>query len=168
MPPDPPGGAWTYLVPLVVLGLILLRGLRTRTLRVERMWIMPALVLLAFGMMLSRLPPPRPGMIAIGLAALALGVAAGWWRGRTTTITVDPQTHALTSKVSPLGVLLLAGLFAVRYGLRDFAGAHAGAMHVQPTEISEAFLLFAVGLVCAQRLEMWLRARRMLAAARRG
>lgn len=168
MPPGASGGAWTYLVPLIVLGLILLRGLRTRTLRVERMWIMPALILLAFGMMLSQLPPPRPIMIAFGLLALALGVAAGWWRGRTTTITVDPRTHALTSKVSPLGVLLLTGLFAVRYGLRDFAGAHAASMHINPTEISEAFLLFAVGLVCAQRLEMWLRASRILATARGG
>ena len=168
MPPEAQGGAWLYLTPLLVLGLILWRGLRPRTLRVERMWIAPAVILLMFGMMLSQMPPPRPTMIAAGLAALAVGAGAGWWRGRTTTITVDPQTHVLTSKVSPVGVLLLMGLFVARYALRDFAQGHAAWMHLRPAEITEVFLLFAVGLVCAQRLEMWLRASRMLGEARSG
>ena len=123
MPPDPPGGAWTYLVPLVVLGLILLRGLRTRTLRVERMWIMPALVLLAFGMMLSRLPPPRPGMIAIGLAALALGVAAGWFLGLAAASLPYPDPTPAMLEAQQRSILgwqagLLAGL-----GLSGLAAA---------------------------------------------
>ena len=168
MPPEAQGGAWLYLTPLLVLGLILWRGLRPRTLRVERMWIAPAVILLMFGMMLSQMPPPRPTMVAAGLAALAVGAGAGWWRGRTTTITVDPQTHVLTSKVSPVGVLLLMGLFVARYALRDFAQGHAAWMRLRPAEITEVFLLFAVGLVCAQRLEMWLRASRMLGEARSG
>lgn len=45
MGPQDPAGHWTYLVPITAIVAILLRGVRTRNLRVERMWIMPTLIL---------------------------------------------------------------------------------------------------------------------------
>jgi len=36
-PPNLP--TWAYLIPLVVIGLVILRNARARQLKVERMWI---------------------------------------------------------------------------------------------------------------------------------
>jgi hypothetical protein len=81
---------------------------------------------------------------------------------------VDPQTHVLTSKTSPLGMLLILAIFAVRYALRSFGAQTAGVLHVSALEITDALMLLAAGLVCAQRLEIALRATRLLNAARGG
>jgi hypothetical protein len=169
MPTDPYAGLIPYLVPLLVVLLILRRALRPRRLRVEYLWVLPTLLLLVtLAGVIAR--PPGPVIAAVMAAALAVGAVAGWWRGRLTTITVDPETHALTSQPSRLGVILIAALFAARYGLRIYLvqsgqvgrsgfGQHAAAA-------TDGLLLLSVGLVCTQRLEMWLRARRLLAEAR--
>jgi hypothetical protein len=100
------------------------------------------------------------------VAALAVGALLGWWRARLTHIAVDPQTHQLTSRASPLGMLVILGLFAVRYGLRAFATQNAGALHLSVKLVADAALVMTVGLVCAQRLEIALRATRLLNGAR--
>ncbi len=161
-----PQGAWTYLVPLIAIAIMVLRGVRTRRLRIERMWIMPTLILSAVVLSLSTQAPPRPAVLIAEMFALGMGAGMGWWRGRTTQIIVDPQTHDLTSRASPIGMALIAGVFLVRFAFRDYAMGHAGALHVTPLEVTDIFLLFAAGLVCAQRVEMWIRARRLLAAAK--
>lgn len=161
-----PQGAWAYLVPLIAIVIIVLRGVRERTLRIERMWIMPALILSVVAMTLAAQPPSSFAILVIEVFALGAGLGFGWWRGRSTKITIDPATHALASKASPLGMALIAGLFLVRFALRDYAAGHAEQWRVQPAELAEMFLLFAAGLVCAQRLEMWIRARRLLREAR--
>lgn len=161
-----PQGAWAYLVPLIAIVIIVLRGVRERTLRIERMWIMPALVLSVVAMTLAAQPPSSFAILVIEVFSLGMGLGFGWWRGRTTKIAIDPATHALTSRASPLGMALIAGLFLVRFALRDYAAGHAEQWRMQPAELAEMFLLFAAGLVCAQRLEMWIRARRLLREAR--
>lgn len=161
-------GAWTYLVPLIAMVVIVLRGVRTRTLRIERMWITPALILLAVVLTFAVQPPPRFPVLVAEAFVLGMGAGMGWWRGRTTEIRIDPETHALTRKSSPLGTALIAGVFLLRFALRDYALDHAGQLRVTPVEIADVFLIFAASLVCAQRLEMWVRARRLLAAAKTG
>jgi len=161
-----PEGVWTYVAPLIAIAVIILRGVRAKTLQVERMWIMPALVLVVVGVSLGAAPPHSFAVLTAQVFALGVGLGFGWWRGRTTTITLDPATHELTSRPSPIGMALIAGLFLVRFALRDYAAAHASELHVRPAEIAETFLLLAAGLICAQRLEMWIRARRMLQDAR--
>ncbi|MEO8113704.1 MAG: DUF1453 domain-containing protein [Phenylobacterium sp.] len=160
---------WSYLIPLVFIGLALLRNARVRNLKIERLWIAPVLILTATGMALwAAQTVPGPRMVAVDVAALILGAALGWWRARFTKITVDPATHNLTSQASPLGMLLILAIFAIRFGVRAFATANAGVLHVSVTEIADTFLLLAVGLVCAQRLEIALRATRLLNEARAG
>lgn len=166
MDPAGPQGAWAYLAPLIAIVIIVLRGVRERTLRIERMWIMPALILSVVAMSLTAQPPSTFAILVVDVFALGAGLGFGWWRGRTTQITIDPATHALTSRASPLGMALIAGLFLVRFALRDYAASHAAQWRVRPADLAEMFLLFAAGLVCAQRLEMWIRARRLLRQAR--
>jgi len=160
-------GPWVYLTPLIAVAVMILRNARERRLKIERLWIPPALILALTAATFARQPPPDIGMLGLHAAALGLGALGGWWRGRLTRITVDPATHELTSKTSPLGMLLILGIFAARYALRSYGAATAGLLHVSALAVTEALMLLAVGLVCAQRLEIFLRATRMLRAARR-
>jgi hypothetical protein len=166
---DIPAGAgvWVYLIPILVIGLVILRNARARHLRVERLWISPVLLLFLTATTFSQQQHmPTPTMIGVDIAALALGATLGWWRGRFTKITVNPETHDLTSQSSPLGMLLVLAIMLIRQGVRSYATANAGALHVSVIDVTDAFLLLAVGLVCAQRLEMALRANRLLTEAR--
>jgi hypothetical protein len=164
----PSGGAGylTYLIPLVVVGLVILRNSRARTVRVERLWIPPAIIMLMAILAFSQNPPPGPVGLALDVAAVGVGAVLGWWRGRASRFTVDPQTHVVTSKVSPVGMLLILGVFALRYVLRGMLSGQSSALHLSAAEATDSFLLLAVGLVSAQRLEWWIRARRMIAEAR--
>jgi hypothetical protein len=165
MNPQDTAVPWTYLVPIIAIVVIVLRGVRTRNLRIERMWIMPTLILGGVLFSLSVQTTPRFLVVVAEMFALGMGAGIGWWRGRTTIISINPETRALTSKASPLAMALIAGVFLLRFALRDYAMGHTADLHVTPLEITDIFLLFAAGVVCAQRLEMWMRARRMLAAA---
>lgn len=159
-------GPWVIVAPLLVAALVILRNSRARDLKIERLWIAPTLLLAVTVMAFWRQHMPGPLMLAVDLASLGVGAALGWWRGRLTNITVNPETHALTSKASPVGMLLILGIFAIRFGLRSYLGQAATALHVSVIDVTDAFLLLAVGLVCAQRLELALRANRLLAEAR--
>ncbi|MFC3070082.1 CcdC protein domain-containing protein [Phenylobacterium soli] len=159
-------GVWAYLFPLIAIGMVILRNSRARRLRIEALWVSPLVILLLVGLALAQEGVPSPAGLALDIAALALGALLGWWRGRFTHITVDPETHALTSRASPVGMLLILGIFALRYGLRTFAAENAGALHMSVSTVADAALVITVGLVCAQRLEIALRASRLLAEAR--
>lgn len=159
-------GYAAYLVPLLVVGLVILRNSRARRLRVETLWIMPVIILVGVGATFSREGMPSPLMLGIDIAALALGALLGWWRARFTQITVDPATHDLTSRASPVGMLVLLGIFALRYGIRIYAAQSATSLGVSANAVADAALVISVGLVCAQRLEIALRATRLLNEAR--
>ncbi|MBX3486203.1 CcdC protein domain-containing protein [Phenylobacterium sp.] len=157
----------TYLIPLVVIGIVILRNSRERRIRIERLWIAPAIIMLMTIVAFSANPPPGPVGLGLDLAAVCVGGLLGWWRARASTFTIDPATHVITSKVSPWGMLLILGIFALRYVLRSvMAGGAASAMHVTAAELTDSFLLLAVGVVSAQRIEWLIRARKLLAEAR--
>lgn len=163
----PPGaGYWTYVVPLMVIGIVILRNARARKLRIERLWISPAIIMVMAILAFSQNPPPGLIGLLLDVVAVALGGLLGWWRGRASTFTIDPQTHVVTSKVSPLGMMLILRIFAVRYLLRGAVSGESSFLHLSAAEATDSFLLLAVGVVSAQRLEWWIRARRMIAAAR--
>jgi hypothetical protein len=166
MGPQAPTGPWLYLTPLIALAVIVLRNRRARRLRVERLWISPVVLILLAVLIFAVQPPPGPVFLAIDLAAMALGAFVGWWRGRFTNISVDPATHQLASRPSAAGMILILVLFGVRYALRMLTPETAGFLHVSALEITSGLMLLAVGLVCAQRLEIFVRARRLLREAR--
>jgi hypothetical protein len=104
--------------------------------------------------------------VAIDVGALALGCALGWWRGRASRFTIDPETHVVTSRVSPAGMLLILGIFGLRYLMRAFMRDEATVLHVTPTDLADAFLVLALGVVGVQRAEWFIRARRLIAEAK--
>ena len=54
----------------------------------------------------------------------------------------------------------------VRIALRSYLTTQASAWHMNAAVITDAFVVFAVGLIAAQRLEIFVRARQLLAKAR--
>jgi len=154
-----------YAIPigifLLVFGLRARRLSQLRPLRLERLWIFPALYLIVCVWMLVQFPPTLAGW-ALCVVALAAGAALGWQRGKTMRITVDPETHRLNQKASPAGILFL---FAI-IGVRAAARAGSSALHLNVAMLSDALVVLALGLFAAQRLEMYLRARRLLDEAR--
>jgi hypothetical protein len=166
----PQGGPLYYLVlVVVVVGVLALRMRRlgrSRPLRLERLWIVPVLFAAMMAVLLVQAPPRGLDWLPLGLA-LTVGAGLGWVRGRTMAIAVDPQTHALNVRASPAAMVFLVALVAIRYGLRSALAGEAGALHLSAALLADLFLMFALGLVGAQRIEMALRASRLLAAHRR-
>lgn len=85
---------------------------------------------------------------------------AGWWRGKTITI-AKAADGSLKAQASPLGLILIVGLLAARMGLREVMQSHAGDWNLDPVVVADAFMVFAIGLIIAQRVEMYIRARRI-------
>jgi hypothetical protein len=156
-------GYLPYLIAVLVLALVVRRSLRGRRLKVDRLWVIPVLLIGAAALSLGQSPPTDPAVIATLALALLAGVAIGWQRGRLTRISLDAETGVLTSQASPAAVILIVAIFALRYGLRVWLVEHP--QHgVQATAAADALLLFSVGMLSVARIEMWIRCKRLMAA----
>jgi len=166
MDPHQPQQSWigyavTFAIILVVFGLRMRRMGKMRPLKLETLWIVPALYLAITAWMFVQLPPT--GSIAIAsAAALIVGAAVGWKRGTMMHIHVDPQTHALNQKASPMAMIFLFVLIAVKMLGRGVLGAEG----VSPAMLADPLIAFALGMLTLTRVEMYFRGRRLLGEAR--
>ncbi|OYY89769.1 MAG: hypothetical protein B7Y45_10905 [Sphingomonas sp. 28-66-16] len=154
----------TAAVVAFVLALRMRRLSRPRPLKVERLWIFPALYLVLASVMLVEFPPIGAQWLLCGVA-LVIGGALGWQRGRMMHIEVDPETHDLQQRASIGALVFIAGLVAVRFGARSLVGG-GGPLHLNTLVLTDVLIVMALGLFTTQRIEMYLRARRLLDAAR--
>ncbi len=158
------------LMPIGIVALVVAlrwwRGQKMRRLRLETMWVLPALFTLVAAMLFSTMPPTGWGW-AICVVALAIGLVLGWQRGRLMRIEIDPATHRINHRPSPAALLFIVALLVVRTGIRQ-AMAHGGAsmLHLNAATLTDALMAMGWGLIVAQRVEMFLRARVLLAAVR--
>lgn len=164
-----PQGWLQYAIPAVIIAVVLFFRLRSmsreRPLKVERLWIVPALYLVIAGITFWNMPPH--GMVwGYCGAALLAGAAIGWQRGKLMRIAVDPETHELSQKASPWAMLLLLGLIVIRSVARNADALGVPGVHVDVMMMTDVLIAFALGLLTATRVEMYLRARRLLAEAR--
>lgn len=158
----------SYAVSIAIIIIVMalrMRGMnRMRPLKLGSLWIVPVLYFVVAAAMFVQLPPT--GWVAIEcIAALAIGAAVGWQRGRMMHIHVDPETHALNQKASPAAMLFLVALIVVRMAARGIVGQEGA---VSPAMLTDPLIAFALGMFTLQRVEMYLRARRLLEEARRG
>ena len=143
------------------------RGLKPHPVRPLMMWVIPGILLVGTLAVLSRSPPRLLDSAWILLSVLA-GSALGWQRGRLTTITLAPQTGAPMAKASPAAMVFILALMVVRSTLRAAGESQAASWKLDSVLLTELFLGFALGMLCAQRLEMWLRIRRLVARTGNG
>jgi hypothetical protein len=150
---------------LVVLALMARRFSQTRPLKIERLWIRPAIfMVIVLGALVSLAPPLTVANIGLLLAAAAVGSAVGWQRGRFMRIEVHPETHDVTTRASPWAMVFIIGLMGARVLLRG-ALADASVPGVSAVAVTDALILLAGTIMSVSNLEMWLRARRLLAQA---
>jgi hypothetical protein len=76
-------------------------------------------------------------------------------------IEVDPATHAMTARMSQLGMIFVLAFFAARYWVR---GAFVGP--VPAAAVTDALMISAAAMMLAQQIEVSLRAHRLLEEAR--
>ena len=159
------------LIPLIVIAvlipIILLRNRSPRVLRPRFLWVTPLIVtaLIGFGIWGMSVSgrgaaPTDPLSLLILAVGLGLGAAFGWQRGRMTTI-FKGADGVLKAQASPIGIVIIVAVLLARRALEPWLEAHAAEWHVNPNAILEAFMLFAAGMVVAQRVEMWIRANRI-------
>ena len=156
----------SYAVTIGVIVVIMafrMRGMsKMRPLKLETLWIVPAMYAAVAALMFFQFPPT--GWIGIASAAgLLIGAAVGWQRGKMMHIHVDPATHALNQKASPAAMFFLVALIIVRAGARSVLGQESS---VSPAMLTDPLIAFALGMFTLQRIEMYLRAKRLLEEAR--
>jgi hypothetical protein len=135
---------------------------KMRPLKLGSLWVVPTMYVVVAALMFIGLPPT--GWVAIASAVgLLIGAAVGWQRGKMMHIHVDPETHALNQKASPAAMFFLIALIVVRAGARTLLGQTGG---VSPAMLTDPLIMFAVGMFSVQRVEMYLRAKRLLEEAR--
>jgi hypothetical protein len=172
-PPSPYSGAMQpnvlqYAIPVLVIGVVLYFRLRSmgksRPLRLERLWIVPAVYLALTVFLFWEMTPHGLGWLWAGLS-FAVGSAIGWYRGKAMKIHVDPETHALNQVASPLALLVIVALIGLRYAIRAGAAYEAGLGNVDVALITDCLVAMALGLLSMTRLEMYLRGSRLLREA---
>jgi hypothetical protein len=164
----PPQQTWisyaiTAAIVVIVLALRMRRMGQMRPLKLETLWVVPAIYAAVAAMMFWQLPPTGTVGIAT-LVGLVVGAAVGWQRGKMMHIHVDPETHALNQKASPAAFLFLVVLIAVRSFGRGLLGAEGGS----PAMLTDPLIAFALGMFTLTRVEMYIRAKRLLEEARGG
>jgi hypothetical protein len=159
-----------YVVPVLLLGLIVRRSGRPRSVNTGRMWVAPAIyAAIAISALLAE---PFPGVLAIMAfaAATLAGVGLGYLRARHLHLTIDPKTGKISSRATTLGSLLIVALFAVRFGLKSVFPDMASHGHAAKdvTLGANILLLFTVAMMITNTIMVWRRTRPLLAAHKAG
>jgi len=169
MPFDTTSTSQTF-APMVMVAIVLLvlvlRNQRARPLRVELLWVRPVLLLALFGFGALREPiAPTPLNLTVLIASAVIGAVVGWQRGRFMRIEVDPDTHAVTSRASIFGIVFIVGVLLLRVLAVTAMREQAGRLPISPIVGSDALIALVIAMFTTQGLEMWIRARHLLAEA---
>jgi hypothetical protein len=158
-------GTLRAAIPLIILAVVFAlrwRNLKKpRQLKVNQLWIAPALITVVVVGVLFAMPPAAMGWLAF-MIGVPLGAAVGWQRARLMHIERDAASGDLMMRQTPAALLLLFGIAGLRrlFGVAGGGGDSAGGT-LAPTALlfTDGLLGFALGMVIAQRLTLYLRAK---------
>ncbi|HEX2758957.1 MAG TPA: CcdC protein domain-containing protein [Rhizomicrobium sp.] len=163
-----------FLILLPILYFRMRKLSRPQPLKLKRLWIRPAIILLACALVLFA---PQPGTHMVRhftamewswlVLAGVLGAAIGWQVGRTMKIEVHPEDGTLVTTGGQAAILVLVMLVLVRMGLKTGVAIQAETWHLDALLISDASIVFTAALFTVRSLEMFLRARRVMKEAGR-
>ena len=98
----------------------------SRTMRVERLLVLPALMTI-FGVrgFLGLFPQPVYGDLIAALAGGAIGIALGWHHARGWRIRVDRRQRLIRVPGDVMMLVIILGIFGFEYALHDGAESRA-------------------------------------------
>lgn len=137
---------------------------RPQPLRLGTLWIIPAISVLLAGVVLWEYPPSGSDWLWIAMGCGA-GGGIGWWRGRCVEISMDPGTGQLNQRNSWGALVAIGAIILARWLLRWAVMWGDAQWHFGAMLISDIFIAMAVGALSAYRIELFLRARRLLGGA---
>lgn len=160
-----PHGLLQYVIPIAIfLVIFTLRARRltqVRPLKIQYLWVVPAIYLVVVVLVFYGRPPSPLGW-GVAAVALLVGAALGWQRGKTMQIHVDPETQELRQRGSIWAIVFIVVLIA----LKTVAQTEGQALHFDVNMLLDALAALSLGVFAAQRIEMYLRAKSLLEAAR--
>lgn len=160
---------WLSYLPLLIFAALMFwrfRSLnRARPLRVSTLWIMPVVVLCLVGFALYGMRPLEVGWLAF-FGGLVVGALLGVQRARMVRLHIEGEggEARVMMRQSMAALVMILAIFALRRllfsGFHPATGAHpaAGALLV-----TDGMLGFAAGVICVQRVVLWMRARSLVA-----
>ena len=162
------GPAFSTAIPLLVVGIVLIvqlrRGHRARPLNLVRMWLVPGLFTLVVMSALTGRPPTPLGWIVFA-SGMAVGAMIGWQRGRLMQVSIDPVTGKPMVAHSAAAIIFLVAIIALRTGVKAWLGSidqmAGGVKTPHLLLVLDASLGLALATIICQRIEMFLRARRL-------
>jgi hypothetical protein len=185
------GALIPYLIPLAVLVLMYRRIGRVRPVRVNRLWVMPAIIAFATWSAIHAFGfPTFLWLIAYVIAAVA-GAAVGYLRASHTHLAVHPETGDVQATQTPIATAILMALFVAKFAINmmfpqlnggqrpsiadmftpDSVDAMSAASHASHTAATinyatDTLLVFSTVLFITAAAETWMRASRLLAEHR--
>lgn len=165
-----------YFLPFLTIAILapvlymrMRRLMQAQPLKLTRLWIRPATFIAIAGLVVL-VPAQNHGAhrlaahdgLWLGLAA-CLGAVSGWYWGRTMAIDVHPEDGTLMVRGGQGAMLVLVVLILIRLGLRTGLSIQAKAWHLDMVLFANASIVFSALLFTMRSVEMYIRARRVLA-----
>ena len=109
-----------YVVPLLVVAVVALRLFRNKPRKVKpnRLFVTPAFITLATLLTLSQMGWPSFLWLLADLIAAVAGAGVGYLSARHREFTLDVESDEIMGRATPVGTIIFAVLFAVRFGLK--------------------------------------------------
>ena len=168
-----------YVGPLLVVALVARRLIKNTPRKVKpiRLFITPVLLGAVALLTLSRAGLPSLLWAVVDILAAILGAGVGYLSARHREFALDSETGEIMGKATPLGTIIFAALFAVRFGLKAvFPQLTAGqayttpGAHLHPAASAigwaDAGLVFSTAMLIATAATTWLRTRHLMAEQR--
>lgn len=168
-----------YIGPLLVVGLVARRLIKNtpRKVKPSRLFITPVLLGAVAVLTLNRAGLPSLLWAAVDIVAAILGAGVGYLSARHREFALDSETGEIMGKATPLGTIIFAALFAVRFGLKAvFPQLNGGQAYTKPGAHlhpaasaigwADAGLVFSTALLLSTATTTWLRTRHLMAEQR--
>ncbi len=137
-----------YII-IVIISVFMLA--RERTVRPNRMWILPAILILVIGAGIAQTFTMTSLNVVILIACTIIGIFVGIWRGKLERIRIHPTTRKITSQTPIEGVILFIFIILVR-ALIGYWGAE---QHL--VSLGNDMLMIPLVSVCVRRYYVYLK-----------
>jgi hypothetical protein len=127
--------------------------------------VRPVVLSAVAAIVLASAPPGPADLRWLALAAV-LGAAAGWQWGRSMAIELHPENGTLMVRGGQVAMLVILVLVLVRMGLKTGIQMEAPG-HAAAVLITDASIVFSALLFAVRGMEMFVRARRVMADSAR-